>query len=36
MFIDRIKSKMKNRLEVAIYIIDTCDIRLNTKKNLVD
>ena len=33
--IDRFKSKLKTRLEVEIHIIDTYDIRLNTKKNLV-
>ena len=27
------KSKLKNRLEVEIYIIDSCGIRLNTKKH---
>ena len=31
--VDRFKSKVKNRLEIEIYIIDSCDIRLNTKKN---
>ena len=37
--IDRFKSKLKNRLEVEIHIIDSCGylfIRLNTKKNLFD
>ena len=29
--VDRFKLKLKNRLEVEIYIIDSCDIRLNTK-----
>ena len=33
--IDRFKSKLKNRLEVEIYIIDSCGIRLNTKKILL-
>ena len=31
--IDRFNSKLKNRLEVEIYIIDSCCIRLNTKKS---
>ena len=31
--IDRFKSKLKNRLEVEIYIIDSCGIRLNTEKS---
>ena len=35
MSIDRFKSKLKNRLEVENYIIDNCDICLNTKKNIV-
>ena len=34
--INRFKLKLKNRVEVDIYIIDSCGIRLNTKKNLVD
>ena len=34
--IHRFKSKLKNRLEVEIYIIDSCGSRLNTKKNLVN
>ena len=34
--IDRFKSKLINRLEVEIYIIDSCGIRLNATKNLVD
>ena len=34
--IDRFKSKLINRLKVEIYIIDSCGIRLNTKKNLVN
>ena len=29
------KSKLKNRLEVEMYIIDSCGIRLNTKKFLL-
>ena len=33
--IDRFESKLKNRLEVEIYIIDSCGIRLNTKKFLL-
>ena len=33
--IDRFESKLKNRLEVEIYIIDSCGIRLNTKKILL-
>ena len=33
--IDRFESKLKNRLEVEIYIIDSCCIRLNTKKILL-
>ena len=33
--IDRFKSKLKNRLEVEIYIIDSCGIRLNSKKILL-
>ena len=33
--IDRFKLKLKNRLEVEIYIIDSCGIRLNTKKILL-
>ena len=33
--IDRFKSKLTNRLEVEIYIIDSCGIRLNTKKILL-
>ena len=32
MSIDRFKSKLKNKLEVENYIIDSCGIRLNTKK----
>ena len=32
---DRFKSKLKNRLEVEIYIMDSCGIRLNTKKILL-
>ena len=32
--LDRFKSKLKNRLEVEIYIIDSCGIHLNTKKIL--
>ena len=35
MSIDRFKSKLKNRLEVEIYIIDSCDISLNTKQILL-
>ena len=34
-FIDRFKTKLKNRLEVEIYIIDTCGIRLNNNKMLL-
>ena len=30
-----LKSKLSNRLEVEIYIIDSCDIRLNTKTILL-
>ena len=33
--IDRFKLKLKNRLEVEIYIIDSCGIRLNTKQILL-
>ena len=33
--IDRFESKLKNRLEVEIYIIDSCGICLNTKKILL-
>ena len=33
--IDRFESKLKSRLEVEIYIIDSCGIRLNTKKILL-
>ena len=33
--IDMFKSKLKNRLEVEICIIDSCGIRLNTKKILL-
>ena len=33
--IDRFESKLKNKLEVEIYIIDSCGIRLNTKKILL-
>ena len=33
--IDRFKSKLKNRLEVEICTIDSCGIRLNTKKILL-
>ena len=32
---DRFESKLKNRLEVEIYVIDSCGIRLNTKKILL-
>ena len=35
MSIDRFKSKLKNKLEVEIYIINSCGIRLNTKKILL-
>ena len=31
--VDRFKSKLSNRLEVEIYIVDSCDVRLNSKKN---
>ena len=33
--IDRFESKLKNWLEVDIYIIDSCGIRLNTNKILL-
>ena len=35
MSFDKFNSKLKNRPEVEIYTIDSCDIRLNTEKNLV-